>query len=321
MSTIWPALIDHTERHRHRPAEPSAATLVMATAGRFCREDRYGSRWVEFLAGEVWPICRFLTGPEYPKPAPTCQSINALIQTFVCMTEVLRRGCLVSGRWGTRSANLSVARAVRMLASRSAPPGEYAYWSGLRLLCASLCFYWSLAGTIARNDFTTLASLMHIRIRTNGNEQPAVSTLPLLALKSINWRLVKGFETRPMAGSDFLLSLLKGEFIDAAVHRDAAEELFDHVELLISLEFAHLRLRQLAASVAPAWFWTPLGRFIGEHGSWGLIRRLAPYRDLRGDHPLLRAGLLGGSPESAARAVQAILQSLERGQATNILST
>jgi hypothetical protein len=321
VSTILPALIDHTERHRHRLAGRPAATFVIATAGRFCREDRYGSRWVEFLAGEVWPICRFLTGPEYPKPAPTRQSINALIQTFVCMTEVLRRGCLVSGRWGTRSANLSVARAIRMLASRGAPPGEYAYWSGLRLLCASLCFYWSLAGSIARNDFTTLATFMHVPIRTNGNERPAVSTLPLLALKSIDWRLVQGFETRLMAASEFLFRVLQGEFIDAAVDPAAAEDLFDHLELLISLEFAHLRLRQLADSVVTPWFWMPLGRFIGEHGSQGLIRRLAPYRDLPGDHPLLRAGLLGSSPESATRAVEAIVQSLEGGQATNILTT
>ncbi len=72
--------------------------------------------------------------------------------------------------------------------------GGYTYWIELRDFCASLCFYWALAGAVARDDFMTARSLMHARIKRSNAEEAFVAALPLLALGQIEWKMLTGFE-------------------------------------------------------------------------------------------------------------------------------
>lgn len=288
-------------------SQPSSAESAVAAASWYCQDDRYASAWVEFLAGEVWTIRRFTTGPDYPRRAPTIDSINALLAVFIRLSEAIRRCCLVSARYGTGEANRSVIRVLRMLGHRPADTGGYAYWSGLRGFCASLCLYWALAGALVRNDFTTLGAFMHTPIRTGIGERAAAAALPLLALGDIDWKVLRGLASHQTPASDLVFQLFANEVTDANVPQGAAEQLFDDLELLISLEFSHLRLEQLAASRSPLRFWTPLGRYITRWNTGWMADRVARYTALPADHSLLRAGLLGGTPTSAVQAVEAML--------------
>jgi hypothetical protein len=292
--------------------QPQSVAMAVALSKRFCRDDRYELAWVELLAAETGKIWSFITGKDYPKEPPTGDTINALITKFVSLSEVVRRICLVSGRWGTPKANRAVAQAIRLLGSWTPAIGGYSYWSELRTFCASLCFYWALAGAIARNDFTTAHCLMHTRVKRNTGEDAIVSALPLLALGSIEWKVLKGLEQRRMPASDFLFGLFEKEITDAAVGRSDAEDLFDCLEFLISLEFSYLRLQQIAASSHGLWFWTPLGRYICKRGGDSIFDRLAAHENLPADHALLQAGLLGGTPASAAQAVEAMRQGFNK---------
>jgi hypothetical protein len=294
--------------------QTSRVESAVAAASRYCQDDRYASAWVEFLAGEVWTIRRFIAGPDYPGRAPTIDSINALLAEFIRLSEALRRCCLVSASYGTAEANRSVIRALRVLGHRPADTGGYAYWCGLRGFCASLCFYWALAGTLVRKDFTTLGAFMNAPIRTGVGECAAAAALPLLSLGDIDWKVLRGFEPHQTPVSDFVFRLFASEVADAGVHQGAAEHLFDDLELLISLQFSHLRLKQLAASRSPLWFWTPLGRYVTRWKTDRIADRIAGYAALPENHGLLRAGLLGGTPTLAAQAVEAMLRSVRGAQ-------
>lgn len=291
---------------------PPAADIALARAERYCRDDRCGLEWAGLLATEVGKIQSFFSSSEYPVAAPTVASINALVAKLVSLSGDLRRACLVGGRQGTPQANQAVADAIRTLGCRSKVPGEYSYWSDLRALCASLCFYWAVAGAIARDDFATARAVMHTQVTRNGGEEALVSALPLLALGSVDWKVLKGFEERRMPASDFLFSLFKTEVSEKELAQgDDADGLFDRVELLISLEFAHLRLRQIAVSSRPLWFWVPLGRYVCNLGGDGVSGRLATHESLPARHVLLQSGLLGGTPDSAICAAQAIRRVLD----------
>ncbi len=291
---------------------PQPVEIAFARAERYCRDDCYGLEWTELLATEVAKIRSFITGNDYPRDTPTGASITALIANLVSLSRFVRRVCLVSGRDGTPQANRAAAQAICSLGSWTQAPGEYSYWSALRALCASLCFYWAVAGAIARHDFATVRAFMHTRITKNGSEEALVSALPLLALGSIEWKVLKGLEERQMPASDFLFSLFKPEVADAALDPgEAAEDLFDRLEFLISLEFSHMRLQQIAASSRPLWFWMPLGRYVGNLSGERILDRFAALENLPADHALLQAGLLGGTPASAADAAQAMRQILD----------
>jgi hypothetical protein len=282
--------------------------IVVALTERYCSDDRYAKNWASFLGAEVERIGNFITGSEYPRQVPTPEAINALIARLVSMSESLRRACLVSGRWGTPQANREVGRAIRSLGSWDRAIGQYSYWAVLRPFCASLCFYWALAGALVRGDLETVRNLMHTQVTRASGEVAAVTALPLLALGPIEWNVLTGYEQRRMPASDFLFELLETEITCAAVNPIEAESLFDSLELLISLEFSHLRPRQSAVGNATRWSRTLLGRYVCERGNDGLLERLAAYRNLPVDHLLLYAGLLGGKPEAAARAAEVVRQ-------------
>jgi hypothetical protein len=293
--------------HNARPHRQDVPVVVAITE-RHCSDDRYAKNWAGFLGAEVERIGNFITGGEYPRQIPTAEAINALIARLVSMSETLRRACLVSGRWGTPQANREVGRAIRSLGSWDRAIGQYSYWAALRSFCASLCFYWALAGALARGDLETIRDLMHTQVTRASGEVAAVTALPLLALGPIEWNVLKGYEQRRMPASDFLFELLETEITCAAVNPVEAECLFDALELLISLEFSYLRPRQSAVGNAARWSRTLLGRYVCERGNDGLLERLAAYRNLPVDHLLLTAGLLGGKPEAAARAAEVVCQ-------------
>ena len=152
---------------------------------------------------------------------------------------------------------------------------------------------------------------MHTRTTRTGGEEALISALPLLALGSIEWKVLKGLEERRFPASDFLFGLLRTEVAEAALDPgEAAEDLCDRLELLISLEFSHRRLEQIAASHRPLWFWTPLGRYVCNLGD-RLLDRLAALQQLPHNDALLQAGLLGGTRETAADAARAMRKSLD----------
>jgi hypothetical protein len=295
-------------RQSERP-HPLSAAMAVALAKRYCRDDRYLLEWTELLAAEVAKIRAFVTGNDYPKDSPTAESCNGLVAAFLARSEILRRLCLVCGRWGTAEANVAVARAIRSLSFRSETVGGYDYWIELRDFPASMCLYWGLAGALARDDFATVRTLMLTTVKTASRELPLVSELPPLALGSIDWKFLKGLEHRKTPVSDCLFELLQREATDIALAPGEAEELFDRLEFLVSLEFAHQRLQMMPET--GLWFWMPVGRYVWKRSGDGVSARLAAHVNLPADHAILKAGLLGGQTATATQAVDAVRKFIE----------
>jgi hypothetical protein len=68
--------------------------------------------WAEFLHAEVEKIRHYVTGPDYPASVPSSDVLNGIVDAFMARTEIMRRACLICGRWGTPEANRAVARAI-----------------------------------------------------------------------------------------------------------------------------------------------------------------------------------------------------------------
>ena len=98
-------------RQASRP-HPQSVELAVALAKRYCRDDKFAMEWAEFLHFEVEKVRGYVTGPEYPR-AGTNDSLDLTVTRFIARTEILRRACLVCGRWGTQEANKAVARTIQ----------------------------------------------------------------------------------------------------------------------------------------------------------------------------------------------------------------
>lgn len=283
-------------RDAERP-HPESTALAVALAKKYCRSDDYALEWTELLTAEVEKIRKFVTGPDYTPKQPTdAANVTWLVNQFVGRTEILRSIALVGGRWGTSQAVQALIRASSLLASWPSI-GGLTLWLDFRSYAATLCFYWTLLGLLAREDFQSIGLLLHARVRASGEEDALVKLLPPMALVNGDvWKLLKDYERRRFGGSDFLFSLLTKEGRQISLTQDEIVELFDRLEFLVTLEFAQICLS------ANSHFWMPIGSYFWRSGS--LERQRAWVKEAR--PALLRAGLLGGTDPSADKLLAAV---------------
>jgi hypothetical protein len=271
-------------RNTERP-HPESAALAVALAKKYCRDDAFALEWTELLTTEVEKLRKFLNGPEYlPRQPSDSENMAWLIHQFVGRTAILRSVALVAGRWGTAQAVQAIVRATSLLATLSPLSGITA-WIELRPLAAALCFYWTLLGLMAREDYQSIARLMHARATTPVGEYRLVMGLPVIELAETGvWKLMKGYERQRYPGSDWLLDLMKTEGRQVGLVEDEIEDLFDRLEFLITLEYARWRSKE-----PDVHFWAPPGLYIWRRNSLGRQRAWVE----RTMPALLRAGLVG----------------------------
>ncbi len=286
----------------NRP-HPQSIEMAVALAKRYCRDDKFSMEWTEFLHAEVDKIAKFVNGPEYPTARPTDQSLNELVSRFISLSEIIRRACLICGRWGTREANKSVINAIRSVSFQNSPQSGYTWLINLRKTAAMMCFYWNSIGLISREDWVGISSLFHAETVADGKPIQIISILPPTTFESVDWKFLTGFERNYTPASDFLRQMIESEIRDIAVSPDEIDALFDSCEALISLEFAADRMKHMAGT--GLWFWTPAGRFVWKRSRLSGEALFGQFDDLAADHPILTAGLIGGAPASSAEIIKA----------------
>jgi hypothetical protein len=286
---------------------PVSAAMAVAVAKRYCRDEALALEWTELLAAEAAKIRQFVLDPAFHQGAPDTASLNDLINRFIARSEVFRRVCLVAGRWGGPSAAQALARILRELQFREAPRDGYVCLRSLRSFAASLGFYWFLAGCVAGERWTLAIEMMRAKIRLESTDLHYATVLPPSAFEHVDWKFLTGMENRHTPVSDYLVEVLRGEISDIAVPASETDRLFDDVEQLIAIEFAHHRQRRVEAGNS-SWFWAPVGRFVwrGSRGSGDFQPRLDEVVADPGDHPWLVAGLAGGDLANIKVAVTAL---------------
>lgn len=288
---------------------PQSIAMTVAQGKLNCRDDRTAPDWSDLLAVEVEKVLSFLSGPDYPTDSPTNESINDLIEAMVYRSEALRRLVLIGTRWGGPEAFRAILRAITALAAPGGNSSGFTYWSSLRLVPASLCFHWAVAGALMREDFVRMAALMHLQIPTSReNRRIAISTLPLPALDSIDWKVLNGLERASTPHSNHFHPIFAADARDVVVSSYDANEAWDAAEFWIAMEFASVRLPEYQAN--RAWFWTPVGRFVWQREGMSMSERIAALRALKADAPAFTVGLLGGSQEKATEIIDAAAEFL-----------
>lgn len=302
--TFFTRTLSKFEAIRGDSPHPQSVAMTIAQGKLQCREDRTAPDWSDLLAVEVDKVLSFLSGPDYPTDHPTNESINDLVANLTAQSEALRRLVLIGTRWGGPEAFRTVLRAISAVADPRGNNSGFTYWISLRLVPASLCFHWAVAGAAMRADDARLAALMHLPMpMRNGERHVAVSKLPLHALDTVEWKVLKGFEKATTPHSNHFHAIFAAEARDAAVSAHEADEAWDAAEFWIAMEFAVIRLPDFQAN--KDWFWTPVGRFIWRREGMSLDERIGAVRALKGDAPAFKAGLLGGNPETAKEIIDA----------------
>jgi SIR2-like domain len=294
-------------RQASRP-HPLSVEMAIALAKRYCRDDKFAMEWAEFLHAEVEKIRRYVTGPDYPTIHPSKDTLNGIVDAFMARTEILRRACLICGRWGAPEANQAVARAIQSLSFAAVPlAGEsFTTYLALREFGASICFYWNIAGLLDRNDWAAVHALHKLKLRDLNGAKDAVMVLPFGWYQVEGWKFLKNLERFYAPMSVFLAQSFVAEGRDIAVSEARGEELFDQTELMIGLEFAYQRVHNGSAAGMP------VGQFIWKRRGQWVKEELERIEGLSDDDPFFKAGLMGGGKAYAASTIKEIRQWLHQ---------
>jgi SIR2-like domain len=291
-------------RQVSRP-HPLSVEMAVALAKRWCRDDKFAMEWAEFLRDEVEKVRQYVMGPDYPTSHPSYDAWKGIVDAFMARTEILRRACLICGRWGTPEANRAVARAIQSLSFAAALLDEYTSYSELREFGASISFYWNMAGLLERGDLDAVHALQTIELPGLHGPNAAVMVLPFARYRDVDWKFLKDHE-RYAPASLFLAKKFVVEASDIALGEARSEELFDQTELMIGLEFAYQRLPNCSGVAMPN------GQFIWKRRDLWLEEELGRIEGLSNDVPFFKAGLMGGEKVHAARTIQEIRSWLPR---------
>jgi len=288
------------EAQRDQSPEPPIDATGLAR--RYCRDDSLSLEWTELLQSAVGTIRDFID-TDWPSTPPDGPTFNALLEAIAAHSEDLRRMMLICGRWGTANAISEAVAAIRDLSYRGDVRSGYSLWTSMRELPAVICFYWLVAGSIARDDLTVTKGILTSTISNGRSRAPLVTALNF-ALDDINWKAMKGLERHYYPQSVYAGEMMKLDARFIALNEQRATQLYADTEHLISLEFAYQRLRE--AERTGIWFWAPGGDFLWDTSP----RRFAGLSE-EGYSPLIEAGLLGGSEASASAALQAYREHLK----------
>ncbi|MGP7795633.1 SIR2 family protein [Sphingomonas sp. CLY1604] len=283
---------------------PRSVAMTVAEGKTICRDERSAPEWADLLARELETTMDRVVSA-IPTDRPTTDLVNEVVARIIGHSEGLRRLVLVGTRWGGEEAFRAVLRAIVDAGSPADAQSGYTYWSSLRVLPASMCFHWAIAGALMREDHERLARITRLELprRYDGSASAAV-TLPLGALRDVEWKFLPGLERQYTPHSWFFSKLFEQDARDVAASTTQAQEAWDDGEFWIALEAASRRLPEYKKN--RGWFWVPPGRFVWRGEGRRLADRLSAIRALPVDAPQYRAGLLGGDAAAASEMLEAV---------------
>lgn len=296
-------------RELDRP-HPQSVAMTVAQGKLLCRDERSAPDWSDLVARE-FETTMARVASSIPTDRPTNELVNEVVGKIVAHSEGLRRLILVGTRWGEAEAFRAVLRVIVDAGSPADTHSGYTYWSSLRLLPASLCYHWAVAGALLREDYARLAQITQLDLpRRYEGPAAAATTLPLGALKDIEWKFLPGLERHFTPHSWFFSKIFENESRDVTVSAAQAEEAWDDGEFWIALEAASRRWPEYKKN--KGWFWVPPGRFVWRGEGRRLADRISAIRALPADGPQYRAGLLGGNTAAAFEMLGATEEFFQR---------
>ena len=223
-------------------------------------EPKYRIQLADLISGEVERIVDATSGQKFALQvgvAPDSQSITARVRAYEAICETLLGLAPVGGFWAEESHYYIWQKALTQLSTRRAE-GGYTIWVNLQCYPATLLLYSLGLGAIEAGRLEFLGVLFATTVHQENREDlPAIQLLPAFTLieHSENAKLLEGMDRRHAPLNDWLHNLLKQHLKRIISNENRFTFVFDKLEILMALGYAHHSKR------AKEWYWAPPGAY------------------------------------------------------------
>lgn len=289
---------------------PLSSKMAVATMKRYLVDPSARIRLHDLMAEITEKVCAQLSNTAFPASAQLehADELNGRLSKYEAVMEMLIPMMITGCYWGDDRHVQLWTKVLQRIAGTAKCDGGLTYLVNLRRYPAFFIFYASGIAALASGNLKTFASLSRTKVWNSNEESDAIMALN-------HWevfyrdiaKLIRGNEKNHTPASDYMFSKLRAYFVDLIPDDRHYEECFNRMEFLIGMIFADTS-KQPMFDNTNAWR-GPYGRFVwrGRYENPDLhviIRIGTELHDEKGDWPLLKTGLFGGSHAQAENSYQ-----------------
>ncbi len=268
---------------------PMSTAMAVAELKRYLPDPLHRIRLHDLLIGEAQDTLRELSRfeAEFNAPPPNPEGVRDALHVYERASATLLSLLVTGSYFGDEARHDALwAEVLRRLTHRRMERGGYTVWVNMQLYPSLLATYGLGLGSLAAQRPDALAlSLGSIVVREPNGDLP-------LAVGTSNWSVFDHNLVKPFVGegnrktpiSDYLHQCLRQFVRDVVPDDDAYDQLFDELEYLLAVLYAHYRGEGVG----------PVGRYVWRgHGE----RPVPDQALLRHADVWLSAGLFSGVEE------------------------
>lgn len=284
---------------------PLSIEAAVASLKRYLTESRYRIQLTDLVDEAVDRAVEATSGPAFVTqggPAPTSDSVTARVRGYEAACSTLLAMAPIGGFWAEEGHVYVWQRALERL-SAARGGGGYTLWIELQRYPGTLLLYALGLGAVEAARLKFLGRLFATTVHREGRDDlPAIQLLPPFSLSDQGGqvaRILAGMERRHAPLNDWLHVLLRQPTRRLIPNDDRYTYVFDKLEMLMALGYAHHAKR------TEDWYWAPPGAFgyRGQNRERFLQEIDESIAREKEASPFVESGVFGDSAEACAQAL------------------
>ena len=287
---------------------PLSTESAVASLKRYLPEPRYRIQLSDLIDDAVERVVESVATPffDVDSPDPDTESVTARVRAYEASCSTLLAMAVTGGRWAEEVHYDTWRRTLERMTTLPSVSGT-PIWLGLQRYPATLVLYALGLGALSSNRLHFLGHMLSTVIPHPHHETRTVSQLlpPICMFEGISnarevMRVLEGMEERRTPLSDWIQEAVRQYMGNTAYNSEQYDLLFDKLEILMALSYAHHEKR------AKGWFWAPIGSFVYRSKT-----RERAFREIEGsvstlqhDSPFVSAGIFGETPDECAESIK-----------------
>ena len=287
---------------------PLSTEDAVATLKRYMSDSRYQIQLLDFVKEIVEQVVEQTLGEAFSPqgPKPTNESVTTRVRRYDAACSTMLAMAVNGGFWAKEEHNQIWQRALQRLGWTTVT-GGCKIWIGLKEYPATLLLYALGLGAIKADRLRLLGSLLGTTIRREHKEDlPAVRILPPFCLPLVyrdEMRKLEGMDRRYAPLNDWIHDALRPH-AESTISDDQYTLVFDKLEILIALNYAHKANRTSGS------YWAPLGAFgYRSNNRRRIFQEIEEsLSTMKAESPYVTSGIFGDTVEECQQGLEDLKQ-------------
>ena len=287
---------------------PLSVEAAVATLKKYISEPRYRIQHSDLIGETVEQVSNSISTHAFEMNnfTPDTETLTSRVRSYEAACSTLLPMAVIGGRWSSHEDHFAAwQRALERLTAVPSDSGNV-IWLGLQLYPATLTLYALGLGALSSDNLHLISHVFSTTIPQPENKPRTIAQLlpPTCIFDSTDgtqaMQLLEGMDRHHVPLSDWIHETLRQYMSNITHNSEQYDLLFDKLEILMSLSYAHHEKRP------EGWYWSPPGSFVYRHRNrMQILEEIEEtISKLKDDSPFVSSGVFGETAEDCIVSIQ-----------------